>query len=87
MSYTKQNWKTKDVITADKLNHMEDGIEDANVSGLPDVTASDNGKVLGVTNGAWGKMSVPTQEAELPRESGGLYNGSELPERLNVYLC
>ena len=26
MSYTKQTWNTGDTITADKLNHMEDGI-------------------------------------------------------------
>lgn len=26
MSYTKQNWQTGDTITAEKLNHMEDGI-------------------------------------------------------------
>ena len=26
MSYNKQTWQTGDVITADKLNHMEDGI-------------------------------------------------------------
>ena len=29
MSYEKQTWATGDVITAEKLNHMEDGIEDA----------------------------------------------------------
>lgn len=29
MSYEKQNWATGDVITAEKLNHMEDGIEDS----------------------------------------------------------
>lgn len=28
MSYTKQNWQTGDIITAEKLNHMEDGIEE-----------------------------------------------------------
>ena len=28
MAYTKQNWNTGDTITADKLNHMEDGIAD-----------------------------------------------------------
>jgi len=28
MTYTKQTWTTGDVITADKLNHMEDGIAD-----------------------------------------------------------
>ena len=26
MAYTKQTWNTGDVITAEKLNHMEDGI-------------------------------------------------------------
>lgn len=26
MSYTKQTWATGDIITAEKLNHMEDGI-------------------------------------------------------------
>ena len=27
MSYEKQTWQTGDIVTADKLNHMEDGIE------------------------------------------------------------
>lgn len=29
MAYEKQNWECGQVITADKLNHMEDGIENA----------------------------------------------------------
>ena len=29
MSYTKQTWQNGDVITAEKLNHMEGGIENA----------------------------------------------------------
>lgn len=29
MSYEKQTWATGDIITADKLNHMEDGIAGA----------------------------------------------------------
>ncbi len=28
MSYTKQTWANGDVITADKLNHIEDGLAD-----------------------------------------------------------
>jgi len=28
MSYEKNTWVTGDVITAEKLNHMEDGIDD-----------------------------------------------------------
>lgn len=30
MSYIKQEWNTGDVITAEKLNHMEDGISSGN---------------------------------------------------------
>ena len=31
MSYEKQTWQTGDVITQEKLNHMEDGIADGEV--------------------------------------------------------
>ncbi len=51
MAYEKQTWINGDVITQEKLNHIEDGIEDAYE--LPAVTETDNGKVLGVENGAW----------------------------------
>lgn len=37
MSYDKQNWQTGDVITANKLNHIEDGI--ANGGGVLVVSA------------------------------------------------
>lgn len=30
MAYQKQTWRCGEVVTADKLNHMEDGIENAN---------------------------------------------------------
>lgn len=33
MTYDKYNWTTGEVITADKLNHMEDGIENADGGG------------------------------------------------------
>ena len=33
MSYTKQTWATGDIITADKMNHMEDGIADSGGGG------------------------------------------------------
>ena len=45
MSYEKQTWQTGDIVTSAKLNHMEDGIENAQ---LPAVTISDVGKVLAV---------------------------------------
>lgn len=31
MSYEKQTWNCGDVVTADKLNHMEDGIASGGV--------------------------------------------------------
>lgn len=53
MSYVKQTWITDEIITAEKLNHMESGIEAAASAELPAVTASDNGKILRVVNGSW----------------------------------
>lgn len=41
MSYNKQTWQTGDIITADKLNHMEDGIASG---GVFLVTATDSGE-------------------------------------------
>ncbi len=35
MAYEKQNWECGETITADKLNHMEDGIENAGGSSEP----------------------------------------------------
>lgn len=52
MAYTPTVWETGDVITAAKLNNMEQGIEDAFVT--PEVTAADQGKVLTVdSSGEW----------------------------------
>lgn len=33
MAYAKQTWNNGDVITADKLNHMEDGIAEGGSGG------------------------------------------------------
>lgn len=69
MSYEKQNWQTGEIITADKLNHMEDGIassviiinavaqiDDENVGGYSvtvDTTMSYNDIVNALKNGAF----------------------------------
>lgn len=50
MAYEKHDWQCGEHITANKLNHMEEGIADAQ---LPSVTESDNGKVLGVDGGEY----------------------------------
>lgn len=36
MAYTKTNWKDGDVISAEKMNKIEQGIEDAGASGGSD---------------------------------------------------
>ena len=43
MSYTKQTWNTGDTITADKLNHMEDGIMESGESGAFIINVIDDG--------------------------------------------
>ena len=57
MAYSKTTWQTGDTVTAELLNHMEDGIASADAKELPAVTSSDNGKVLQVSNGAWSKQT------------------------------
>ena len=56
MSYVPTQWRTGDKVTAGKLNKMEQGIVDAANTGgsqLPEISASDNGKVLTVVDGVW----------------------------------
>lgn len=43
------------------LGKIADKLANASAEALPAVTAADNGKVLGVSGGAWGKMAVPTE--------------------------
>lgn len=60
MAYTPTEWETGDVITAVKLNNMEQGIEDAFVA--PAVTISDEGDVLTVnSSGAWAAAAPASQ--------------------------
>lgn len=68
--YSWNLWECKTAITtagawdADywtELPALIDMIESSS-GGLPDVTASDNGKILQVVNGAWAAASLPTAE-------------------------
>lgn len=67
MAYTPTIWETGNVVTAEKLNKMEGGIEDANEKELPSVTGTDNGDVLTVVEGVWAKANPPSS---LPAVTG-----------------
>ena len=57
MAYVKNTWATGDVVTAAKLNNMENGIEAAAV--LPSVSVANAGEVLGVTSGGnWNNITL-----------------------------
>lgn len=75
MRYTIINWKTGDVITAEKLNNLEAGVYSANnlKNGVGiDVTDTDNGKTVSfklgnglVVNEDDGTIEIGTSIAEL----------------------
>lgn len=58
MAYEKKTWVCGETITADGLNNIENGIEEALdccESKLPAVTTDDDGDVLTVVDGEWAK--------------------------------
>lgn len=60
MAYTPKTWECNETITAEDLNHMEQGIAESEE--LPAVTSEDNGKVLTVVNGQWEKAEPGSVE-------------------------
>lgn len=48
------------------LQRIEEKLDNAIAAALPEVSASDNGKLMGVSGGQWGKVDPPT---ELPAVS------------------
>ena len=63
----------------DVLTKGESGLEWAPSEGLPAVSSSDNGKVLGVSNGAWNKVDIHDPVAftfDIASDGAGNYIGS-----------
>lgn len=56
MAYEKQEWKNGDTITAEKLNHMEDGIESVGGGGAFIITATENNHNELVLNKTWAEI-------------------------------
>lgn len=70
MAYEKTTWATGDVITAEKLNHAEDGIASANDSGKieivseqGEISASYNDLVAWITAGITPFLIAPVNAA------------------------
>ena len=79
MSYTKYTWQTGEIITADKLNHMEDGIDSSVSSELQVILLksdwnnnSQTVSALGVTANN-SVIVAPYPEDHVPYNSHGIY--------------
>ena len=99
MSYNKQTWETGQVITAEKLNHMEKGIEDGNAIPIcrvfinydvyteqysTDSILADT--LAAVANGALLILIYQEYNGATPTGNWGLYSsGSITPTSMTIY--
>lgn len=85
MAYSKQTWKTGDDITADKLNHLEDGI--ASVETTPGPKGADGKDGAKGSNGTNGKdgasltkiVLTKGEDGEITGGTGTLSDGNTIP--------
>ena len=76
MSYEKQTWQTGDIITAEKLNHMEDGITSAQVYSVSeDVRFS--GSVTTAENHGSYTANIDCDLSDLPEQIKVRFDGTE----------
>lgn len=77
MAYTKTTWNTGDVITAEKLNHMEDGIASGGVL-LVNVTPTS--ETEGTADKSYSEILEALQNGQIPV----MFN--EINGNINLYL-
>lgn len=91
MAYEKQTWATGDTITAEKLNHMEDGISNSVLS--VDISTSGDTKTM---NKTWqeihdaAKNGLPIVITELINEDyveHYIFVGSEYDDNYFTYIA
>jgi hypothetical protein len=80
MSYNKTNWKTGDIVTAEKLNNIENGISDGGTLIVHFVKTynSDTGKTTVTSD----KTSIEIAEA---LESGQTVLGAEVSQYSTIF--
>ena len=65
MSYTKQTWQTGDVITAEKLNHMEDGIGSDEVGNFL-IKFTPTSPITGTIDKTYSEIIAAIQNGQIP---------------------
>lgn len=91
MAYEKQTWQSGDIITAEKLNHMEDGIDGAgfNESNLPIAESLGSGDKLRIvtSDGASKQIGADSVGAVEVVKLGTLHGGgSGVGDSTKVYV-
>ena len=71
MAYSKQTWVNGDIITADKLNHMEDGIE--NIGGnILEIGSRDEGSKM-ILDKTWNQIKNAIPNCVFIKDVDGLF--------------
>ena len=79
MAYEKQTWQTGDIITADKLNHIENGINSAQVYSVSEVVRF-SGSVTMVEDEGTYYADIDCDLSDAPEQIKVTFDGTE-------YIC
>ena len=85
---TPEEGNYSDEYTWNETEQDYDKIGDTLVSPLPSVTSADNGKIMGVVNGAWDKIKNPNDNIAFVYDSTSTYTVGDLCiYNNNLYEC